>query len=223
MKNLIEGLRDLWNEYERRLRMLQYNEDGVTRARKRIHDLSLFMIQKKYDVYSDSVGEEFLAEIKKTVTRKRAVSDYRVTISRINSCNTDAFWAEKFCIKNYEIKNKGLLALTDKLLEMLKVRGYKEEDSWRSRAEMTIECIKQLDIYMIENDILNYTCNVGNEFVETIRLVTDKNFRTYNDIYVLNIKRINLILSGSPAVLQSPKEYVIRNSAIRDGLSELLT
>lgn len=111
MRQLTDSLNKIWNEYKRRLEIIESNEYTIINARQYVCQLDSFMKQKGYEDYFTFVGEEFLSFINNDVQKSKFLYRYKRIIAHINSCLSGLFWSEDFRLCCYSIKNKHLLDL----------------------------------------------------------------------------------------------------------------
>ena len=221
MRQLTDSLNKIWNEYKRRLEIIESNEYTIINARQYVCQLDSFMKQKGYEDYFTFVGEEFLSFINNDVQKSKFLYRYKRIIAHINSCLSGVFWSEDFRLCCYSIKNKHLLNLYQILCKKLDDCNF--QSNVNNTREYARRCFNHLDIFMLEKGIDKYSPEIGVSFIECMKQVSHKGESCFKHTYTYTIARLNDLFSSAPAYHRIPAEYKIKNQEIRAGLDKLIS
>lgn len=149
-----------------------------------VKQLESFMEDSAISEYTSSVGNAFMDWIK-SFSKDVKTAHYSVIISRINECLTESPWyfyrrlPSSYQISTPIIKESSVAILT-KMQEL---------NVCYSTQCYTKTCYNKLDLFMRENNIVDYSPIIGDEFLDLIQKhITCTNFSYF---YVVPIKRLN--------------------------------
>ena len=214
---LIPSLNKIFCECSRRLQLTCVEKRTLQTYRLMVIKLNDFMIENSLDIYSCDVGELFL----ETPSIKKVKSKcFNAFIAKLNSIiSQEVFWPFDFQLNNYKIQNSFLLSLCvdfDLFMNALGIRKRTQSDINRT--------IKLLDLYLHENELSQYSPEVGRSFLN--ELSQRHMAKQYFDfIYVKTIERVDSYFYGVPPfwkIYEDHQKYVFVHHELQEILAETI-
>ena len=208
----------LWNKISENMKKVSLAPRTISTYQRVVVELDDFMYNNNFVEYSPSVGENFLVNLFSggiLSVNKRVFC--KALVDRLDACFSDDFWGEKYSPRRYSIKNHNLLRLLEKMKASFNSLGRKKQT-----CENTFLCLRRLDIYMSENNETTYTPEIGERFLECMKLVSNLSLRHFHTVYSANIERLNAYYVEEIPFERFSREYKIHNTRIQETLDRLL-